>query len=150
MKRTLTLITDPGHGWLSVSLADLNALGIANKITSCSSITSTRAYLEEDCDAVIFLDAAKLAGWDITIKEGNGNANSYAACRNFAGYMAYFAKNPFGEGSEFSYRGTNGKREGKYLFMENGIRFTFRKSNPLLGLDPPITRADEIPALKAA
>ena len=138
-KRTLTCISDPGHGWLSVSLADLNELGITKEISHFSFITDKRAYLEEDCDAPLFLKAAEEAGWEITLKSGNGNANSHAACRNYASYLIYFAENPFGEGSRFSYRGRNGTRRGRYLEMDDGGRYTFRKTNPLLGLDAPVS-----------
>jgi hypothetical protein len=136
-KRTLTFITDPGHGWLSVSIADLNRLGIAGEISTCSYMNGKRAYLEEDGDASIFMNAAKAAGWDITIKESN-NATSDAACRNYPNYDPYFAENPFGEGSRFSHRGRNGTRKGRYLKMDDGGVFTFRKSNPLVGLAAPV------------
>jgi hypothetical protein len=51
-------ITDGGHGWLSVPLEELKELGITRQISSYSYMTQTRAYLEEDCDAAVFLDAA--------------------------------------------------------------------------------------------
>lgn len=55
-------ISDPGHGWLEVSMSELLALGIANKISGYSYVTRdhSRAYLEEDCDLSTFA-AAK--GW---------------------------------------------------------------------------------------
>lgn len=133
-KRTLTFISDPGHGWLSVSLADIRELGLADKFSSCSYMNGTRAYLEEDGDAGIFLDAAKEAGWELTIKESYRESWN----RAMAGYDPYFAENPFGEGSRFSHRGRNGTRLGKYLEMDDGGVFTFRKTNPLLGLEAPI------------
>jgi len=68
-KRTLTLTSDPGHGWLSVSLKDIKELEIQSQITPYSFMTPSRAYLEEDLDAGIFLKAAKARGWDITLKE---------------------------------------------------------------------------------
>ena len=67
-KRTLKFISDPGHGWLSVSLKDLKALDLIDKITSYSYITTTRAYLEEDVDASTFLKKAKGDGWEIKEK----------------------------------------------------------------------------------
>lgn len=50
-------ISDPGHGWLEVRVADLHELGIATKISSFSYINDDMAYLEEDCDMSVFLRA---------------------------------------------------------------------------------------------
>lgn len=49
-------ISDPGHGWLEVPLAELRALGIANAISPYSYVSGSMAYLEEDCDASLFAD----------------------------------------------------------------------------------------------
>lgn len=55
-------IQDPGHGWLEVPRAELEALGIADDISrySYQSRDGATAYLEEDCDMSRFY-AAK--GW---------------------------------------------------------------------------------------
>lgn len=50
---------DAGHGWLRVKLKDIKTLGIADKISSCSYFKGEWAYLEEDCDADVFLKAYK-------------------------------------------------------------------------------------------
>lgn len=92
MKRTVTFISDPGHGWLSVSIKEVIALAIENKISGYSYMTTTRVYLEEDCDAQVFIDAAKAAGWELTIKETW--MNRQAACRNYGGYNPEFIMNP--------------------------------------------------------
>jgi len=71
----LTFHCDRGHGWLEVPREDIDALGIADQISAYSyamAATHKRAgmvYLEEDCDASLFLDAAKAAGWTIQIVE---------------------------------------------------------------------------------
>jgi len=62
--------TDPGHGWLAVKLADLKMLGIANDISPYSYVKGKTAYLEEDCDAVRFIEAAKTKGITVEICEG--------------------------------------------------------------------------------
>ncbi len=64
-QRNLRFIEDPGHGWLEVDRADLIKLNIADKISHCSYQRGPtgKAYLEEDCDAALFIDAAKAAGW---------------------------------------------------------------------------------------
>lgn len=47
--------SDPAHGWLRVPVAELSALGIATKVSSCSYRKGRWAYLEEDCDAPRFI-----------------------------------------------------------------------------------------------
>ena len=57
--------TDPGHGWLAVPMAELEAMPEVRKaISDCSYVSNDgqTAYLEEDCDAVIFLYAKSKAG----------------------------------------------------------------------------------------
>lgn len=51
--KTYRFISDPGHGWLEVPLADLQELGIAHKISPYSYYDTATgfAYLEEDLDA---------------------------------------------------------------------------------------------------
>jgi hypothetical protein len=51
---TYRFITDPGHGWLEVPRAELDALGITNKISQYSYQRADLVYLEEDCDFAIF------------------------------------------------------------------------------------------------
>ena len=48
---------DPGHGWLQVPVSELVQLGIADKISGYSYLHKDKAYLEEDCDAAVFLRA---------------------------------------------------------------------------------------------
>jgi len=87
VKRKLTFINDPGHAWLSVSLADIRALGIAEKISVYSYMSPSRAYLEEDCDASVFLSAAKAAGWEIEIKKSYNN-NSWKGREKYRAYKS--------------------------------------------------------------
>lgn len=58
----LTFISDPGHGWLRVPLADIAALGIAGEISPYSFIDGRFAYLEEDCDYGRFIAACQAHG----------------------------------------------------------------------------------------
>ena len=50
---------DSGHGWLAVKIVYLKQLGIHDKISQYSYKRGKTAYLEEDCDAMIFIDAYK-------------------------------------------------------------------------------------------
>lgn len=54
--------SDPGHGWLAVKEKELIELNIAHKISSCSYHKGNTVYLEEDCDAGIFIEALKAKG----------------------------------------------------------------------------------------
>jgi len=53
---------DPGHGWLAVKRAELERLGILNQVSSCSYQRGDTVYLEEDCDAALFVEAKEKAG----------------------------------------------------------------------------------------
>jgi hypothetical protein len=62
MKKTIRLnwITDPSHGWLKVSRADVKKLGLSADSFSTYSYQSAKGttyYLEEDSDAPILLKA---------------------------------------------------------------------------------------------
>lgn len=67
--RTLRYITGPGHGWLKVHHRLVRRVGIADKVSKYSFMSPTGrfAFLEEDCDMPLFLNAAKAAGIDIDI-----------------------------------------------------------------------------------
>jgi len=58
-------------------------LGIEAQISAFSYISPEGdvAYLEEDCDAQKYLDAAKARGWNVQIVEKHSNAR--AACRDY-------------------------------------------------------------------
>ena len=72
---TLTFHTDPGHGWLEVNMATLSLAGLTTKAFSRYSYTDPhggiRYFLEEDCDAEIFIKAweAKNPGDTLTFSE---------------------------------------------------------------------------------
>ena len=56
-KKQYRFINDPGHGWLEVPIAEIDALGIAGKISGYSYVKNGMAYLEEDQDLGVFVDA---------------------------------------------------------------------------------------------
>lgn len=78
--------SDSGHGWLKVSFALLLKMGIQNKISGYSYIRNGSAYLEEDCDANIFINAYKKMYGDLNIIEHNTNGQS--KIRRYAQYQA--------------------------------------------------------------
>jgi len=83
MKTEIKLIsyTDPGHGWLRVPLKMLAKLGIADKISPFSYVRTEYAYLEEDLDASLFLEALRARGK--TVKFVERNTNRMSRIRNY-------------------------------------------------------------------
>ena len=78
--------TDAGHGWLRVlRVEDLCRLGIESKISSYSYMNGPWAYLEEDCDITLFLDASKLS-LDKIVEVWDGN---YSKIRGYQSYRLY-------------------------------------------------------------
>jgi len=67
--------TDPGHGWLAVKITELAALGLLTKISPWSYRTreaiNPTVYLEEDCDAPLFIEAMKATGVEVKLKRFN-------------------------------------------------------------------------------
>ena len=53
----LIVHSDGGHSWLAVKRQLLVNLNLMNKISSFSYQKGNTIYLEEDCDASIFIDA---------------------------------------------------------------------------------------------
>ena len=88
----LTAYNDPGHGWLRVPNKLLVELEIANKISAYSYMTQKYSYLEEDCDALKFINAAKSAGYDVKITDKYSDGE--AACRSYCGYKSEHVLNP--------------------------------------------------------
>lgn len=58
-EKTFPFISDPAHGWVRVPMSVLKELGIESDITSYSYRKGGIAYLEEDVDAMTFIDAFK-------------------------------------------------------------------------------------------
>ena len=85
MTRKLRFINDPGHGWLEVDKKGLLLLGINKDISSYSYQKGGKAYLEEDCDASLFIATAKAAGMVLEI--GNIYQNQDAFVRNYQCYQ---------------------------------------------------------------
>ena len=62
MDKKLTFHYDAGHGWLEVDASELERLGIAGQISGYSYKRGSRAYLEEDCDVLLYIETASRAG----------------------------------------------------------------------------------------
>ena len=60
MVKTFKFYSDPGHGWLAVKIADVIAVNLNVKdFSQFSYIRGQTLYLEEDCDATMFIEQYK-------------------------------------------------------------------------------------------
>jgi hypothetical protein len=84
--KTITFYTDPGHGWAEIPMAELSALGIADKISPYSYRKGNIAFLEEDCDFFVYMEAIKGQPYEIKEHHTNGDSpiRSYAQYRSEA------------------------------------------------------------------
>ncbi len=82
----LNYFTDPGHGWVSVKLETLQALGIADQISHYSYMRGSSAYLEEDCDLSLLYRACDALGQ--TIELTTKHTNNRSPIRSYASYQA--------------------------------------------------------------
>jgi hypothetical protein len=73
---TYNYYSDPGHGWLEVSREELAMLHIDDVISSYSYQTGDRVFLEEDCDAELFINALENMGIKFTFNHIPSNSES--------------------------------------------------------------------------
>ena len=76
MKKQYAVYNDPGHGWMAVKRQELEELGILNQISSYSYQRGQTVYLEEDCDASLFIQTKKARGEELQIKDQHTDHNS--------------------------------------------------------------------------
>lgn len=68
---------DSGHGWLQVTWERVLEFKLKSKISPFSYVDAEYLYLEEDCDAPIFHEAAKRHGYDLRIIDVNDGDESF-------------------------------------------------------------------------
>ena len=58
-EKVFTFHSDPGHGWLEVTLLDLSDLGLSlsDDVSPYSFFEGNKVYLEEDMDCGVFSEA---------------------------------------------------------------------------------------------
>jgi len=85
----LNYYQDPGHGWIKVPRRLLLEYRIHDKISNCSyeSRDGMSVFLEEDCDATLFIQALKDRGIDYKLKSFHSNKAS--KIRSYPGYQLY-------------------------------------------------------------
>lgn len=72
--------TDPGHGWIEVPRAEVVRLGIASKISEFSYMdrhNGPSVYLEEDCDAALFIQACRADRLDVLPIDRHSDKDSF-------------------------------------------------------------------------
>lgn len=96
--KSITIYTDPSHGWVKVTIKELIKLNIADKISTYSYIRSNAkyayAYLEEDCDLSLYLKALDDKG--IRYKFKTLHTNKSSKIRSYSRYtLGHNYINPF-------------------------------------------------------
>lgn len=82
---TKKFLSDAGHGWLSVKRKELRDLGIEDKISPYSYQRGKSVYLEEDCDAPLYIKAMEnVFGVKVELKFGKQQKTS--PVRSYEGY----------------------------------------------------------------
>ena len=77
MAKQLIYIQDSGHGWLEVPHKKLARLGIQAHISRFSYMAGDNAYLEEDCDMGVYLNAVKAKDDSFEFREGHDYRSLY-------------------------------------------------------------------------
>lgn len=73
-----TFHTDPGHGWLEVSVSDITNIGLrVTDFSECSFRDGNTLYLEEDSDAELFINTWKRMGKRFSSVERYDNDSSF-------------------------------------------------------------------------
>ena len=76
---TFQFFADPGHGWLKVAKTNKFLKNILSKISNFSFESDTHLFLEEDCDAGLFIQELHKNGYakeQIKIKYHGSNRSS--------------------------------------------------------------------------
>lgn len=82
---TFTIHADPGHAWVAVPKSTLKELGIESEISHYSYQDGGTAFLEEDCDMQVFVQAySNLRGCRPEFHEVHTNRES--PIRHYAPY----------------------------------------------------------------
>ncbi len=82
-EKTYVFHSDPGHGWLAVKRKELIELGILDKISHCSYQKGDTVYLEEDCDASLFMEKMKELNKTVNFKEYYRERTQIRSYQNF-------------------------------------------------------------------
>ncbi|MBU2722938.1 hypothetical protein [Acidithiobacillus ferridurans] len=84
MRKIFDVYSDPGHGWVKVTRKELQSLNLEDKISTYSYQLHDSVYLEEDCDASVFIAALKKLGVTPAFREHTSSRRS--RIRNYNHY----------------------------------------------------------------
>ena len=87
LPKELTFIADAGHGYLKVPMNILEAYGLVGKISDFSFKSKNFGFLEEDCDAGLFLKTIKEQGNEHHYKIVEKHVDGYCACGNYERFV---------------------------------------------------------------
>jgi hypothetical protein len=118
------IYNDPGHGWIKVPLELLVELGIAHLITGYSYMTTTHAYLEEDCDMGTFIKAMNER--NIPFMFVDHYTNHQSSIRSMEPYRAALVKGAFKNGMKVMFYD---KTTGTLSFHKDKV-FIHYRNNP--------------------
>ncbi|MGV2866376.1 hypothetical protein [Achromobacter sp. AGC39] len=76
MQTTYHFHEDPGHAWLEVKRAELVRLNLIGQISGFSYQRGDSVYLEEDCDASLFISEKRKRGEEIRFTDSHTNHSS--------------------------------------------------------------------------
>ena len=77
---------DPSHGWLAVKMQEIIDLGISQKISSFSYMHGQTVYLEEDCDAPIFVKAMQEKNPEFVLVCNTKHTDKTSPIRSYSRY----------------------------------------------------------------
>lgn len=72
----LKVYNDPGHGWLAVPMRTYLKSGIKASRFSYVNQNRTTVFLEEDCDAGLFIEAMQAQGFKVVMDSHHTNRQS--------------------------------------------------------------------------
>jgi hypothetical protein len=74
---TLDYVQDPGHGWIGADINQLRQYGLTDKVSRYSYQDGDLVWLEEDCDAPLFVAALNRAGVQFRIVETHTRGDAW-------------------------------------------------------------------------
>ena len=83
---TVTVYSDPSHAWAKIKKSVLTNLGIADKVSSYSYQRGDYAFLEEDYDLSLLMQAFEKHGTSLRFIEKHTDKDS--RIRNYERYRA--------------------------------------------------------------
>lgn len=94
MKKIFDMYSDPGHGWVKVPFKTLVDLNLVDRISCFSYYRNEHAYLEEDSDYSLLLEALLARGITPEFREHVSRTRP-SKIRSYTCYTPYVVRNYF-------------------------------------------------------